>query len=93
MSSATSGTFALQGDCLAQLSQLSAAEVDLVYLDPPFFTNRRHFSTTRDRSKSFSFEDLWGSFGEYTEFMALRLKQVHRILKDTGSVFVHCDTI
>lgn len=92
MKSGTSCTVAVQGDCLAQLSQLSASEVDLVYLDPPFFTNRRHFSTTRDRSKSFSFDDLWGGFGEYTEFMALRLKQVHRVLKDTGSVFVHCDT-
>lgn len=92
MSGATSCTIAVQGDCLARLSELSTSEVDLVYLDPPFFTNRRHSSTTRDRSKSFSFDDRWGGFGEYAEFMALRLKQVHRVLKDTGSVFVHCDT-
>lgn len=83
---------AIQGDCLAELGRLNESEVDLVYLDPPFFTNRRHSSITRDRTKTFSFDDVWGDLGEYAEFMEHRLKQVHRVLKHSGSVFVHCDS-
>jgi len=83
---------AINGDCLVELERLGAAKADLVYLDPPFFTNRRHSSITRDRTKTFSFDDLWGSLSEYAEFMEARLRQVHRVLKDSGSVFVHCDS-
>lgn len=83
---------AINGDCLVELERLGAAKADLVYLDPPFFTNRRHSSITRDRAKTFSFDDVWGGLSEYAEFMEARLRQVHRVLKDTGSVFVHCDS-
>ena len=83
---------AIQGDCLIELGRLGDSEVDLVYLDPPFFTNRSHSSITRDRAKIFSFDDVWGDLGEYTEFMESRLEQVHRVLKSSGSVFVHCDS-
>jgi site-specific DNA-methyltransferase (adenine-specific) len=92
MSNATSTACAVQGDCLAQLSRLGTSEVDLVYLDPPFFTNRRHSSISRDRTKAFSFDDLWDGLGEYADFMEQRLEQAHRVLKDSGSIFVHCDT-
>lgn len=82
----------LHGDCLQELSRLGTATVDLVYLDPPFFTNKSHCLVTRDRSKKFSFGDLWSGLAEYSHFMQPRLEQVHRLLKDTGSVFLHCDT-
>jgi site-specific DNA-methyltransferase (adenine-specific) len=84
-------TNAIQGDCLAELGRLES-EVDLVYLDPPFFTNRRHTSITRDRTKTFGFDDVWGDLGEYAEFMEKRLRQIHRVLKNSGSIFVHCDS-
>ncbi len=80
------------GDCLVELSHLGEATADLVYLDPPFFTNKCHSSVTRDRTKKFSFGDLWDGLTEYAQFMEGRLKQVHRVLNDTGSVFVHCDS-
>jgi site-specific DNA-methyltransferase (adenine-specific) len=80
------------GDCLEELKRLDTATVDLVYLDPPFFTNKRHSSVTRDRSKKFSFGDIWSGLAEYSQFMQPRLEQVHRVLKEAGSVFLHCDT-
>lgn len=82
----------VQGDCLEELTRLSNEKADLVYLDPPFFTNKRHSGITRDRSKKFSFMDLWNGLGDYAKFMEARLEQVHRILKNTGSIFVHCDS-
>jgi len=79
------------GDSLVTMKRIKNASVDLVYLDPPFFTNRNHSAITRDRSKKFSFSDVWNDLSEYAEFMEIRLREVHRVLKDTGSVFVHCD--
>ena len=92
MSNSAPTARAEHGDCLAMLRKLGTSEVDLVYLDPPFFTNRRHSSVSRDRAEAFSFDDLWGDLGEYAEFMEQRLEQAHRVLKNSGSIFVHCDT-
>ncbi len=83
---------AINGDCLVELERLEADTADLVYLDPPFFTNRRHSAITRDRAMTFSFDDAWSSLSEYAEFMETRLRQIRRVLKDSGSVFVHCDS-
>lgn len=92
MKDATTQARAVQGDCLVELGRLEANVADLVYLDPPFFTNRRHSSISRDRANAFSFDDVWGDLGEYAEFMEQRLKEAHRVLKHSGSIFVHCDT-
>ncbi len=81
----------LHGDCLPLLKQVANESVDLVYLDPPFFTNRSHSATTRDRNQTFRFSDSWHNLTEYAEFMRLRLLEIHRVLKPTGSVFLHCD--
>ena len=81
----------IHGDSLITMKQIKNSSVDLVYLDPPFFTNRHHSAVTRDRSKKFSFSDVWDNLSEYAEFMEVRLREIHRLLKDTGSIFVHCD--
>lgn len=65
--------------------------VDLIYLDPPFFTERKHKLKTRDRSKEFSFDDVWGSDLSYGDFVYERIKLMKNVLKETGSIFVHCD--
>lgn len=80
------------GDCLHILEEMSSSTVDMAYLDPPFFTNKSHSLITRDRNNKFSFPDVWTSFDQYANFMKLRIKQLHRVIKDTGSIFVHCDT-
>lgn len=82
----------IHGDCLFALEQVSNSTVDLAYLDPPFFTNRHHSSVSRDRKSKFSFADVWSGLSDYSEFMEARIRQVHRVLKDSGSIFVHCDT-
>jgi len=79
------------GDCLEILRRLPEAKADLVYLDPPFFTQRKQRLSPRDRSKEFSFEDRWDSISHYASFLIERLKELHRILKASGSIFFHCD--
>lgn len=78
-------------DCLEKAKDLPTGSIDLVYLDPPFFTQKIHKLSTRDRQKEFRFSDLWTSEDSYAEFLYLRLKEFHRILAATGSIFFHCD--
>ncbi|MCY7771234.1 DNA-methyltransferase [Bacillus haynesii] len=79
------------GDCLEQLKNIPDETVDLIYLDPPFYTQRTQKSKTRDNLKEYSFEDSWESIQEYFNFIKVRLIECHRVLKKTGSIFLHCD--
>lgn len=81
----------VHGDCHEKLRDLPPRSVDLIYLDPPFFTNRRHRSSTRDGSRIFSFEDNWNSQDEYANFIIERLVECKKVLKDTGSIYFHGD--
>lgn len=79
------------GDCLEIMKGLKDKSVDMIYLDPPFFTNKKHSLSSRDRKTHYSFDDLWDSHKSYAEFMLIRLIEARRILRDTGSIFIHCD--
>jgi site-specific DNA-methyltransferase (adenine-specific) len=81
----------LHGDCLDILPTFETKSIDLIYLDPPFFTNTVQKLKTRDGSKEFSYSDVWKSHEEYAEFLYKRLKELKRVLKTDGSIFVHCD--
>lgn len=80
-----------KGDCLEILREYDDESVDLIYLDPPFFTQKTHTLGTRDRTRAFSFEDLWSSHTAYAGFIHARLEQMWRVLASTGSLFFHCD--
>lgn len=82
----------LIGDCLSILDTLPEGRFDLIYLDPPFFTQKEHALTTRDGAATFSFRDLWASHEEYARFLYERLLKMHRVLAPTGSLFLHCDS-
>ncbi|HEY8036091.1 MAG TPA: DNA methyltransferase [Methylobacter sp.] len=79
------------GDCLEIMQGLKENSIDMIYLDPPFFTNKRHSLSSRDRKSHYSFNDIWDSHKTYAEFILIRLIEAKRILKDTGSIFIHCD--
>jgi site-specific DNA-methyltransferase (adenine-specific) len=110
---------------------LPTASVDLVYLDPPFNSNRSYNVLFRDESgraadaQITAFDDAWhwgaqaeDTYGElvtqaqpavgkmiaalrdfigenqmlaYLVMMAARLVELHRVLKPTGSLYLHCD--
>ena len=64
-----------------KIRKISDNQVDLIYLDPPFFTDR----------KFNSFDDKWKSLDDYLSFMNEIIVQSHRVLKNTGSIYLHCD--
>ena len=63
------------------LQSLDSNFIDLIYIDPPFYSGVDY--------KEFS--DLWASLDDYLDFMNLRIKEMHRVLKKTGSFYLHCD--
>jgi len=81
----------LHGNCRNVLPRFSDGFVDLIYLDPPFFTQKNHTLLSRDRTKKYEFEDTFPSLDVYLSFLEEVLYHCHRILKDTGSLFLHCD--
>ena len=71
---------------------LPAETIDLIYLDPPFFSNRQYEVIWGDEAEVRSFRDRWaGGIQVYIEWMRERLREIHRVLKPTGSVYLHCD--
>lgn len=79
------------GDCLDVLATLPIEGINLVYIDPPFGTQRQHRLSTQDRTKEYTFNDCWKSLSEYGDFLIKRLRVIHRVLAPTGSIFFHCD--
>ena len=79
------------GNCVEKLKEIEANKVDLIYFDPPFFTQRKHSLTNKDNSKTYEFDDKYNSIEEYLELVENVLLESKRVLKNTGSVFLHCD--
>lgn len=79
-------------DNRTRLAQLSPESVDLIYLDPPFFSNRQYEVIWGDEAEVRSFEDRWeGGIHVYINWMRERVREMHRLLKPTGSFYLHCD--
>lgn len=70
------------GDNLEVMRYMEDRSVDLIYMDPPYGSNRDYEY----------FEDRWDSFDHYIGFIKKRLCECNRILKDTGSFYLHCDS-
>ena len=111
------------GDNLEILRGLNSESVDLIYLDPPFNSNRNYAAPVGSAAAGAAFKDTWTlsdldvawmgliadeqpaiykvvdaaglSHGKgmqsYLCMMAVRLLEMRRVLKDTGSVYLHCD--
>lgn len=88
------------GDNLAVLQGFEDNSVDLCYIDPPFFTSKQYEVIWKDGAEIRSFDDRWVKMAEgrytkdinvYLNFMEPRLREIHRVLKPTGSFYLHCD--
>ena len=79
-------------DNLRQLVQFPDECIDLIYLDPPFFSNRHYEVIWGDEAEVRSFEDRWkGGIEVYIDWMRDRVVQMRRVLRSTGSLYLHCD--
>jgi len=79
------------GDCLDILPCFPANCVDLIYIDPPFNSNRNYEVFWGDVAEKRAFEDRYGDAMAYIGYMRPRVEQLHRVLKPTGSFYYHCD--
>lgn len=81
-----------RGDCLTVLDRITPESVDLIYIDPPFFSNQYYELIWKDRGDRFAFEDRWkGGIHHYVEWMMERITRLYDVLKPTGSFLVHLD--
>lgn len=80
-----------QDDCLTVLRTFSDKSIDMIYLDPPFYSQKKQ-TLSDSNGKKYEFSDVWNSRQDYLEYMRIRLIEMKRVLKDTGNIFLHCDT-
>ena len=112
------------GDNLDVMRGLNSESVDLIYLDPPFNSNRNYAAPIGSEAAGAAFKDTWtlsdvdlawhGEIAEanpglssvigtarqahgkgmqsYLIMMAVRLLEMKRLLKPTGTVYLHCDS-
>ena len=112
------------GDNLDILRGMNSESVDLIYLDPPFNSNRNYSAPVGSSAAGAAFKDTWTlsdldvawmgliadehpaiyktlevaglthgkGMQSYLCMMAVRLLEMHRVLKDTGSIYLHCDS-
>ena len=81
-----------EGDNLEILSKFPSESIDLIYLDPPFFSNRHYEVIWKDGAELRAFQDRWqGGVEHYISWMEPRLRECQRVLKESGSIYLHCD--
>jgi len=80
------------GDNLHIMRMLQSESIDLIYLDPPFFSGRNYNVIFGDENEVRSFSDIWdGGLPTYLIWLNARLLEIKRLLKPTGSIYVHLD--
>ena len=113
------------GDNLDIMRGMNSETVDLIYLDPPFNSNKNYSAPIGSEAAGAAFKDTWTlsdvdeawhgeiadreptlyaiidaaglshgkSMKSYLIMMAVRLIEMRRILKETGSIYLHCDPV
>jgi len=91
------------GDNLAAMSALLPdyeGRIQLIYTDPPFFTNR-HYPVRVGRGEDSrrpeewqlaeGYPDHWHDLDAYLDMLYPRLALMHRLLSPSGSLYLHLD--
>ncbi len=80
------------GDNLQILRSLPSNSIDLIYIDPPFFSGRNYNQVWGDDNELRTFNDIWdGGLPTYIIWLNTRLWEMKRVLKSTGTIYVHLD--
>jgi DNA modification methylase len=80
------------GDNLDVMATWPGGCVDLLYLDPPFFTGRKQRLPNRDLTVGFDgWTDCWDGLDTYLEWLEPRLVEARRLLRESGNLVVHLD--
>lgn len=80
------------GDNLEVMQSFHSNSIDLIYTDPPFFSQRNYSSESQiDKGEVRQFTDTFDNLSDYLEFLHPRLIEMYRLLKQTGSIYIHLD--
>ena len=97
------GNRLIQGDNLGVMSALLPeyeGKINLIYADPPFFTNRKYparIGRGEDSRKptewqmAEGYHDDWQDLDSYLDFLYLRLAVMYRLLAPNGTLYLHLD--
>jgi len=71
-------------------------KIDLIYIDPPFKTERDFLTSEKAKRGSkkveLAYQDKWHSSGQsFWQFMWERLCLMYELLSPRGSLYLHCD--
>ena len=85
---------------MAALLPAYEGKIDLIYADPPFFTNRK-FSARIGRGEDSrkpgqwqladGYHDHWDDLDSYLDFLYQRLALMYRLLSPHGTLYLHLD--
>jgi DNA modification methylase len=93
----------LLGDNLSLMAALLPeyeGRINLIYADPPFFTNRKYparIGRGEDSRKpnqwqmAEGYHDNWEGLDSYLDFLYQRLALMHRLLAPNGTLYLHLD--
>ena len=82
----------IQGDNLGVMAALCAETggyIDLLYLDPPFFTGREWRTRDAAPQTPSAFTDTWRTLGDYLQWLFDRLTLARSLLSPNGSLYLH----
>jgi len=80
------------GDNLHVMRQLPSESIDLIYIDPPFFSGRQYNVIFGDQNELRSFSDIWeDGMPGYLIWLNARLYEMKRLLTKSGNIIVHLD--
>ncbi len=100
---ATPANRLILGDNLAVMSALLPeyeGRIDLIYADPPFFTNRRYAARVgrgedsrrpQEWRLAEGYPDHWPDIDAYLDMLYPRLALMRRLLSPTGTLYLHLD--
>jgi len=79
------------GDCVAEMTRLPAASVDLIFADPPYNLQLQGDLKRPDDSKVDAVDDDWdkfSSFSAYDDFTRAWLMAARRVMKPSATLWV-----
>jgi site-specific DNA-methyltransferase (adenine-specific) len=78
-------------NALDLLKSLSDKSVDMIYSDPPFGTGQKQVLDRKKNGKSISKTQYFDPKTQYISFITDHIIEMHRVLKDTGTIYLHLD--
>jgi len=85
----------MRGDCLDWLDTIPDGSLDMIYIDPPFFTRTTYEKIWGNGWEIAAWED-WknstkGDIDSFINYMSYRVNKMKDKLKDTGTFWLECD--